>query len=45
MFMHAAAPKDLWEVEGAGHVDIHRYSQQKYEQRVLNFLEKYLNEN
>lgn len=42
LFDAAAGPKELWRVEGAGHVDLHAYGPGAYERRVLGFLAKYL---
>jgi fermentation-respiration switch protein FrsA (DUF1100 family) len=42
IFAAASAPKDLWEVAGAAHVDLHRYAGEEYEQRVEEFLARYL---
>lgn len=39
MFHAAAAPKDLWVVHGARHVDLYGYVGAAYEVRVLNFFE------
>jgi pimeloyl-ACP methyl ester carboxylesterase len=38
MFNTASEPKQMWAVEGAGHVDLHSYSGREYERRVLEFL-------
>jgi pimeloyl-ACP methyl ester carboxylesterase len=38
----AAAPKSLWIVDGAGHVDLHAYAPAEYERRVGGFLAVYL---
>jgi len=38
----AAAPKELWAVEGAGHVDLYAFAKSQYEQRVGDFLARYL---
>ena len=38
----AAAPKELWPVEGAGHVDLYAFAKSQYEQRVGDFLARYL---
>jgi pimeloyl-ACP methyl ester carboxylesterase len=38
LFAHAQSPKELWEVRGAGHEDIHDYSPLEYERRVGGFL-------
>jgi pimeloyl-ACP methyl ester carboxylesterase len=42
LFAHAADPKEAWAIDGAGHVDLHEYSKDEYERRVLDFLERYL---
>ncbi|MES2612102.1 MAG: alpha/beta hydrolase [Pseudomonadota bacterium] len=42
LFDAAAGPKEIWRVEGAGHVDLHAHGPGEYEQRILGFLEKYL---
>lgn len=42
LFDAATGPKEIWRVDGAGHVDLHAYSPQEYERRVLGFLGKYL---
>lgn len=42
LFQAARAPKELWPVEGAGHVDFHRYAPQAYEERILRFFRKHL---
>ena len=34
LFARAQAPKELWEVAGAGHVDYHRAARGEYEARV-----------
>ncbi|HZI42099.1 MAG TPA: alpha/beta hydrolase [Gemmatimonadaceae bacterium] len=38
LFARATSPKELWEVEGAGHEDLHDYSPVEYERRVGDFL-------
>jgi pimeloyl-ACP methyl ester carboxylesterase len=38
MFARAPEPKRLWEVAGAGHVDLHAFAPEDYEARVLDFL-------
>lgn len=38
MFDAALDPKELWLVEGAGHVNLHEVSVDEYERRVLAFL-------
>jgi pimeloyl-ACP methyl ester carboxylesterase len=40
LFNHARAPKQLWFVPNAGHVDLHRAASQEYETRVLAFLQQ-----
>ena len=42
LFESANDPKALWIVPGAKHQDLHRYSGAEYEQRVLQFLARYL---
>jgi uncharacterized protein len=42
LFAHAADPKEAWAIDGAGHVDLHEYSKDEYERRVLDFLARYL---
>jgi len=41
-FAAAAQPKELWAVEGAGHVDLHNFAPADYEKRVGDFLARYL---
>jgi pimeloyl-ACP methyl ester carboxylesterase len=38
LFAHATSEKELWEVSGAGHEDLHDYAPLEYEQRVGDFL-------
>jgi alpha-beta hydrolase superfamily lysophospholipase len=38
LFAHARGPKEMWEVRGAGHEDLHEYSPLEYERRVGGFL-------
>ncbi len=38
IFETANAPKELWLVEGAGHVDLYDFNPREYEQRVFGFL-------
>jgi fermentation-respiration switch protein FrsA (DUF1100 family) len=38
LFEAATAPKQLWLVPNAAHVDLHRYAGREYERRVLAFL-------
>jgi alpha-beta hydrolase superfamily lysophospholipase len=42
IFEAAVQPKDLWLVEGAGHVDLYHFSPTAYESKVFGFLSKYL---
>jgi len=43
LYAAAAGPKEIWEVDGAAHVDLYRYNRTGYENRVGDFLAKYLN--
>lgn len=38
----ASDPKELWAVQGAGHVDLYAFAKAQYEQRVEEFLGRYL---
>ena len=38
----AAAPKELWAVDAAGHVDLHDFAPADYEKRVGDFIARYL---
>lgn len=42
LYAHAAEPKSLWVVAGAGHEDFHRCAPAAYEQRVGAFFDTYL---
>jgi uncharacterized protein len=42
IFESANAPKELWIVEGAAHVDLHRFNSVVYEEKVSTFFDKYL---
>jgi fermentation-respiration switch protein FrsA (DUF1100 family) len=44
LFERVAAPKELWEVPGAGHQDLHAFAPAEYERRVLAFLERHVRE-
>lgn len=44
LFAAANAPKELWLVPGATHVDLARYDPRGYEDHVLGFLERHLSE-
>jgi len=41
-FAAAAQPKELWAVEGAGHVNLHDFAPAEYERRVGDFIARYL---
>ncbi|HEY1660926.1 MAG TPA: alpha/beta fold hydrolase [Verrucomicrobiae bacterium] len=43
LFNAAAEPKQLWLVDGAGHVDIHALHPRDYEKRILDFFGENLN--
>jgi len=38
----ASDPKELWAVEGAGHVNLYAFAKARYEQRIGDFLGRYL---
>lgn len=40
LFAAARAPKELWLVDGAGHVDLHRFAREAYERRVIAFIQQ-----
>src|SRR5262249_25025075 len=42
LFAAASEPKELWVVEEAAHVDVHRIAPEEYERRVLDFFGKRL---
>lgn len=42
IFEQAAPPKEFWAIEGAMHVDFHRFTREAYEKRILEFLGKYV---
>jgi hypothetical protein len=42
LFARATAPKELWEVTGAAHEDLHDYAPAEYERRVGDFLIEHL---
>jgi len=42
LYAAAAAPKSLWVVDGAAHVDLHGYATAEYESRVGAFLARYV---
>ena len=43
LFDAAAQPKELWQVDGAAHVDLHTFAPEEYERRILQFLSRHLN--
>ena len=43
LYAAAAAPKDLWIVDGAAHVNLHAFAPAEYERRIGGFLARYLN--
>ncbi len=42
MFGNANAPKSLWMVKGAAHVDLYAYDKEQYEKRISAFFDTYL---
>jgi len=42
LFNAAAAPKEMWVVKGAKHVDLHEVAKDEYEKRVLDFFGQHL---
>jgi fermentation-respiration switch protein FrsA (DUF1100 family) len=42
LFARASEPKELWVVDGAKHQNLHAFSANEYERRVLAFFERYL---
>jgi alpha-beta hydrolase superfamily lysophospholipase len=38
----ATPPKELWAIEGAGHVNLHAFAKDEYERRVGDFIARYL---
>ena len=42
VYASASEPKEWWAIEGAAHVNLHRFARVQYEQRVGEFLTKYL---
>ncbi|RQO62991.1 alpha/beta hydrolase [Variovorax sp. KBW07] len=42
IFDAAAEPKELWQVNGAAHVDLHAFNPEAYERRILDFLSRHL---
>ena len=44
LYASAPSPKELWVVEGAGHVDLHAFTPVEYERRIGSFLFRNLRE-
>ncbi|MDQ3186323.1 MAG: alpha/beta fold hydrolase [Pseudomonadota bacterium] len=44
LFDAARQPKEMWIVPGGGHFNMHAYAGKEYEERILDFLERYLRE-
>lgn len=42
LYASAPSPKELWMVEGAGHVDLHAFTPLEYERRIGSFLSRNL---
>ena len=42
LFQAAAAPKDIWEIAGAGHEDLCAFAGTEYRRRVSAFLRRFL---
>ena len=42
LFNKAPEPKELWIIEGAKHINFDSYKKEEYEERVLDFLEKWM---
>jgi uncharacterized protein len=42
LFTAASDPKELWAVQGAGHVNLYTFAKTQYEQHVGDFLDRYL---
>jgi pimeloyl-ACP methyl ester carboxylesterase len=42
LFAAASQPRELWAVEGAGHVNLHAFVKAEYERRVGDFFGRYL---
>jgi fermentation-respiration switch protein FrsA (DUF1100 family) len=42
LYARAPSPKTFWAVHGAGHEDLHAFGRAEYEQRVGDFLKRYL---
>ncbi|SCY27409.1 Alpha/beta hydrolase family protein [Nitrosospira sp. Nl5] len=44
LFDAARQPKEMWIVPGGGHFNMHAYAGKEYEDRILDFFERYLRE-
>ncbi len=44
LYQKAASPRELWLVQGAAHVDLHRFAGKEYEERVSAFFDKFATE-
>ncbi len=42
LYEAASAPKEIWEVPGGAHHDLHNFERAEYEQRIADFLGRYL---
>jgi fermentation-respiration switch protein FrsA (DUF1100 family) len=42
LYAAAPAPKELWVVDGAGHVNLHAFAPAEYERRIGAFLDRYV---
>ena len=42
LYANAPSPKELWVVDGAGHVDLHAFTPVEYERRIGSFLSRNL---
>jgi len=42
VFAALPGPKEIWEIPGAAHVDLHHYAKEDYEKKVGAFLARYL---
>ncbi len=42
LYAAARTPKEIWIVPGAGHFNMHSYAGREYEQRIIDFLSRYL---
>jgi len=42
LYTAAAAPKALWLVDGAAHVDLHAYAPDAYDKKITDFLSRYM---